>query len=813
MLFWVWLGVLIGVLIPLGISSALPLSLLWTGTLLMCVVLIGGQWIFRQNRWMFWAKWSPLGMGILSLSLSMLFVTSRIHERLVHHWPESLAGSAVTVEGWVDDLPRPADYGVRLSLRVTALDRTDLSSFPERLWLTSYLPSRTSSEDIWNPRAGECWRMTVRLKPPHGLMSPHTFDVETWLLSHGFDATGSRVSHSVVERLDQCSASWVDPWMQQLQRVRQRLKDHLQKVLGDGPYTGVMIALVIGDQPAIPDVQWQRFNATGIGHLISISGFHITFLASIAAWLVQRLVRWSPRCLDYEPDRVWGAVTGLLVAIAYVLLAGGGVPAQRTAWMIGVMAVGWSLGRWTHVGVLFVWATIGVLLIDPLAPLAAGFWLSFVGVGALMLSGLGRLPFIPVKRYDFLRHALHSQIVATLVLAPMTLYLFGQVSVVGPLANALAIPMISIVITPLALCGALIPGMSWALHGAYIVFAWLDQGLQWLVQISIFPTVWRGAEPSLWATVLATFGMLYLCGSQILPMRWVIGCFSLLPLWVLPNVQVRYGAARITVLDVGQGLSVLIETAGHRLLYDAGPRPFRAPASSNVDAGARVILPFLRGEGITSLDTLLISHHDIDHRGGADSLLAQMPIRQLLTSVDSASFPTRKPETDFIPCETGQKWTWDGVSFFILSPTSDRLAHEKRSNDLSCVLRVETAAASVLLPGDAESSVENELIQTQPQLLQSTVLIAGHHGSRTSTSLAWLESVRPSYTVFTSGYINHYHHPHPEVVERVSQSGSMAFRSDAHGALVFELPGQAGETIWRSWRNSAGRSWHYGRMQ
>jgi competence protein ComEC len=319
--------------------------------------------------------------------------------------------------------------------------------------------------------------------------------------------------------------------------------------------------------------------------------------------------------------------------------------------------------------------------------------------------------------------------------------------------------------------------------------------------------VLKGAQPTLWATMLATLGLMYGCALKAWPARIVMVLCSILPLGVHFYDPVLTGSARITILDVGQGLSVLIETAQHRLLYDAGPRPFKAAANSGADAGARVILPFLRGEGMESLDVLMISHHDLDHRGGADTLLSQWPIQTLLTSDEERSFPTKTASTRYQPCLEHQQWIWDEVQFTILSPSEMRFEQEKKSNDRSCVLRVATAEASVLLPGDAEYSVEQELVQRSPEWLPSTILIAGHHGSKSSTSEVWLKQVQPTYTVFTSGYLNHYHHPHPSIVARVQRSGSGMWQSDHHGALMFMLPAHGEVNMPMVWRDEMKRSW------
>jgi competence protein ComEC len=841
-----WLAVVLGACLPLIVPALWPVHYFYgmSGViaLLGLIVWLSSRYGFKEH--VFWKQWKP----ILASSLTCLFVlllsisvaVFRIQDRLSHRWPESEAGKAVVLEGWVDDLPRMAEYGVRFSLRVTQLESSNgqvfsLASRPERVWLTSYFSSLrpnpkeseehldNEQEDVkrWVPRAGECWRMSVKLKPPHGLMNPHTFDMETWLFSHGFDATGSRVGRSKVFPFASCSSAWTDPLMQSLQRHRQVLKDRILSIMGaEAPYVGVLVALVIGDQPAIPDIQWQRFNATGIGHLISISGFHITFLAGLIAWIVRFGVVRSPRCMNWMPDRLWKAISGVLIAVVYVLLAGGGVPAQRTAFMMIAMIVASSLGQTAQCGALFIWSTLAVLCVDGLAPLSAGFWLSCVGVGALMLSGAGQLSKDVMLSdrasqkkgwsgfVQGMKQAINSQVIATVVLAPMTLYLFGQVSVASFLANALAIPVVSFLVTPLALLGTLCSNMDWALHSAHYVFVCLDQYLNGLVNNPIFPAVLKGTQPTLWATTLATLGLMYGCALKAWPGRWMMIVLSLLPLWVRFHDPVSKGSARLTILDVGQGLSVLIETANHRLLYDAGPRPFKASAASQADAGARVILPFMHGEGLDSLDVLMISHHDLDHRGGADSLLAQLPIDTLLTSDEEQSFPTKKTTTIYQQCLADQQWMWDDVQFTVLSPSVERFDVEKKSNDRSCVLRVATAEASALLPGDAEHSVEDELIQTHPEWLSADLLVAGHHGSHSSTSLSWLEHVQPTYVVFTSGYLNHYHHPHPSVVERVRQAGSLAWRSDQHGALTFELPSQGKVMLPRVWREKIQRAWN-----
>jgi competence protein ComEC len=462
-------------------------------------------------------------------------------------------------------------------------------------------------------------------------------------------------------------------------------------------------------------------------------------------------------------------------AFAYVLLAGFEIPAQRTLYMLTVAAIGLWLGRPGSASVVWLWALAVVLAWDPWATLTPGFWLSFGAVGLLLYIGVGR-----IGGASKWREAIRAQSAITLGLIPLMLVLFQQISIVSPLANAVAIPVVTFIVVPLTLASI---GVPWdvLLIIAHQTFAWVALLLEWL---STMPAaVWQQHAPGIFAAVAGMLGVLWLLAPRGVPGR-SLGLIWLAPLFIIVPVLPAMGAFRVTVLDVGQGLAVLVQTHAHSLLYDTGPR-----FSETADAGNRIIAPLLRANGVARLDGMVVSHQDNDHSGGALSLLQTVPVEWVASSLktDHPIVRARAERGEAAwRCLAGQQWTWDGVEFAMLHPVDANYVNPKlKSNDLSCVLRVSNAAGSALLTGDIEARTESDLIRREPTRLRSDVLVVPHHGSRTSSTSAFIASVRPEVAAFTPGYRNRFNHPRPEIVERYVAAGVRNYRTDYDGALTF----------------------------
>jgi len=707
-------------------------------------------------------------------------------------------GRDVVVVGTVDSLPGENVRSTRFHFAVEEVIAPAAMRVPPRVALSWY-----ADDAPVEVRPGERWRLKVRLQRPHGNANPGGFDYELWLLEQGVRATGYVRGEGRNERLD---AFVVTPH-NVVERARAVLRERILAALAGREYAGVIVALVVGDQRSIGQSDWQVFNRTGIGHLISISGLHITMIAGLVAWSASWLwrhsffIRGAALPLRLPAQKV-AALAGSLAALLYVLLAGFGVPAQRTLYMLCVVAVALWTGRLAGVTHVLALAAGVVVLLDPWAVLWPGFWLSFGAVALILYATVGRTaihkqaPALdaseaetrrgrPLTRCQRLAQALHgaavTQYAVTLGLVPLTMLLFAQVSIVSPLANAVAIPVVSLLVTPLALAGGLLPEpfatpLLLGAHGIVMALAGL---LQWFSASRL--AVWTAPAPVWWAFALALVGTLWLLAPRGWPARW-LGVVTWLPLLGAQPDLPPAGTLRIVAFDVGQGMAVLVETAGHRLLYDTGPA-----YGPDADAGSRVIVPYLRMRGIDRLDGVIVSHGDADHAGGALSLLAGVKAGWLLSSLPPAH-PIALAAPLHRHCVAGQHWTWDGIRFDMLHPSSASHADSTlKSNARSCVLRVSSAGGAVLLAGDIEAAQEAELLARTGPDLHADVLLAPHHGSGTSSTPAFLAAVRPSLAIFQVGYRNRYRHPKAAVYERYGQLGIERLRTDVAGAVTVDV--------------------------
>ena len=561
-------------------------------------------------------------------------------------------------------------------------------------------------------------------------------------------------------------------------RLRQRLRDALQRQVADARSAGVLAALTVGDQAAIEREDWELFRNTGIAHLVSISGVHVTMFAWLAAALVGWAWRRSPALMAHLPAPTAGRWLGLAAATAYALLAGWGVPAQRTVLMLAVAVLLRSAGwRWPWALVLLV-AAVVVTAVDPWALLQPGFWLSFTAVALLMASepAAGAPAAAPGWRGLLAGH-LRAQAVATLGLAPLSLVFFQQLSLVGVLANLVAIPLVTLLITPLALLGMLVPGM-WA------VAAWLVQamvwGLGWLAQAPL--AVWTVPAAPLWLVAAAALGAVLAVLPAPRALRW-LALPLVLPLLWPPLARPAHGQFDVLAADVGQGTALLLRTRAHLLVYDAGPQ-----YSRESDAALRVLLPLLRARGERQIDLLMLSHRDSDHVGGAASLLAGQTVTALSSSLEAghALLTEAGRGLPHTPCRAGQHWAWDGVQFDVLHPTPDDVAAAAKPNALSCVLRVVDAQGrSLLLTGDIEAPQEAALLRRTGAALASTMLVVPHHGSRTSSTADFLDAVQPRVAVVQAGYRSRFGHPAADVLARYADRGITVVRTDVCGAWLW----------------------------
>jgi competence protein ComEC len=709
-------------------------------------------------------------MLALAFACGFVWAAWMAQARMDDALPAEWEGRDMVVEGVVASLPQAYDRSLRFEFDTEGV-LSEGARVPRRIVLSWWGAGGRDGAPALLPavHAGERWRFTVRLKRPHGLANPHGFDYEAWLLERGIRATGYVRPKGERQRLERQAPGWA----YRVEAIRERLRERIRGVLGEAPAAGVIAALVMGDQRSIAAEQWQVFTRTGVNHLMSISGLHVTMLSGLAFALVNGLWRRSTGLTLALPAVKAAAVAGLAAALAYALLAGFAVPAQRTVFMLAVVAVALWLNRAAAAGEVLALALLVVLVIDPWAVLAAGFWLSFGAVGIILLVSLNRL-----QPPHWLQAWARVQWAVTLALVPVLLALFQQVSLISPLANALAIPLVSLVIVPLALAGSLLhidvllQCSRWLMQGCVLALEWLS---------ALPDAAWEQHAPPSWTVIAALLGTVWLLLPRGFPARW-IGAVAFLPLFLIVPAPPPEGALRLTVLDVGQGLSVVAQTQHHALLFDTGPA--FGPAA---DSGSRVIVPFLRAAGIRRLDALVLSHDDIDHTGGARSVLQALPV-----SAMRSSLPDRHPLLLAGPpgrrCAAGQAWQWDGVVFEMLYPdAATQAAARLKDNERSCVLRIRAGSHSVLIPADIERRGEQMLLATATQALRSDVLVAPHQGSRTSSSRDFVDAVAPRLVIFPVGYRNPFRHPHPEVVARYAALGSTTVRTDQGGAITVEL--------------------------
>ena len=709
--------------------------------------------------------WIKPGCAIpLAFCSGFLWAAACAHVRMADWLAPELEGRDLDVVGVVSSLPSRMERGVRFELEVESAPNGE--RLPKKILLSWYRsPSFQEDQAALLEREvhpGERWLLTVRLRRPHGNVNPHGFDYEAWLLERGIGATGY-VRHKGVQKLIGTRNGILD-WVE---RAREAVRDRFESQLGATPAAGILIALAVGDQRAISSEEWRLFNRTGVTHLMSISGLHVTLVSGLAAWLLAFGWRRVPQAALRLPARKGAALAAIAAALGYTLLAGFAVPAQRTFYMVTVVAIALWSGRIASPARTLALALAVVVAADPWAPLSPGLWLSFGAVALIFyVSERSRDESRPMQ-WGRMQWAI------TIGLAPAALLLFGQVSVAGPLANAVAIPVVSIVVTPLALAGAVLPAPAILDLAAWLV-EWLLQFLEWCAALP--GALWEQHVPPLWSVVAALAGVAWLLAPRGVPWR-ASGLALMAPAFALAPAAPAAGTAWITALDVGQGLAVTVRTASRTLLYDAGPA-FGAGA----DSGGRIVVPALRAAGVARIDAVVLSHEDADHTGGALTVLETFEVDAL-----HSSLPAAHPLHSLAAarrCAAGQAWTWDGVRFEFLHPAA---GHSYRRNDSSCVLRIEAAGGAVLLTGDIERAAEGVLTSTQLQKLKADVLLVPHHGSRTSSSAPFIAAVAPRWAVVTAGYRNRFGHPSAEVLERYRMAGVRVVRTDLDGATSIHL--------------------------
>lgn len=598
---------------------------------------------------------------------------------------------------------------------------------------------------------GDEWQLTVQLKRPHGLANPGSFDTEKWLFQNRIRATGSVKSG---EKL----AS--HPEQTPFEFLRYQLREELNPILKPLPYGRVLLALTIGDQTGISDKHWDTLRATGTTHLISVSGLHIALVAGLVFVIVR--LSWRGRLL--APIQA-AAIGAILAAFIYSALAGFAIPTIRSLIMIIVFMLILLMKRFVSLWQAWSIALVTILLIDPLSTLSVGFWLSFGSVALILYTTEFR---VRPKGLWWKWGRLHLLLAIGLV--PLTALFFQQWSLVSPLANFIAIPWVSFIVTPLALLGCLPLIGEWLLAIAHFCFKALWPILEFLAKQPW--AEWNLTPANPWLFLLATLGILLLFAPRGLYGRWLGGIFFL-PLWFTAYPKPTSEELWFTLLDIGQGLAAVIQTQYHTLIYDTGP-------------DNTVLIPFLKTQGIEKIDTLIISHGDLDHIGGARALTQAIPVQTVLSGTPQA--------IDWIPstlCQTGKDWQWDNIKFTFLHPITEAAYSD---NNASCVLKIESGQHTLLLTGDIEKIVEEELVVEYGNTLKADVLVVPHHGSNSSSTEVFLQHVQPQIALVPAGYLNRYKHPSPKVLKRymarqiplhnTALQGAISMRFSENSSLV-----------------------------
>lgn len=684
-------------------------------------------------------------------------------------------------EGVVASLPERRGEALRFDLLIDTLVAGERQlPTPGRVRLSW----RTSAAAIG---LGERWRLQVRLRPPRGFANPGGFDYEAFLFRAGVAATGY-----VTESPDNARVS-MPAGLRRLAALRQRLNDRIEAASPQARATAVLAALAVGARGGFDASLWELFRRTGTTHLMSISGLHV----SMVSGLVYALVAWLWRRLGPLASRVSaqhaGAWSAVAAAVAYAALAGFSVPTQRSL-LMGAVALGAVLlRRAQRPAVVLALALLAVLLADPLAVLAVDFWLSFGAVAVILLAAVGRGPR---TWQDRLRAWARVQLVITFALAPATLVLFQQVSLVSPLANAWAIPWFGLVVVPGALLGTAVLAVAPAGGNlALAPSAWLAEvGLRGLDAMAALPFAELHAPTPGWLpAVAALLGTLVMTLPRGVPGR-SMGILLYLPLLWQQPAAVPPGQVRMTLLDVGQGLSAVLRTRRHALVYDLGPR-----LSAQFDATSAVLIPYLRHAGVRRLDAVVLSNGDADHAGVPVALARAFPVAAAYSGE-----PARIEGLETRHCHEGQAWEWDGVAFRFLNPSDPAL----RGNDASCVLRLSVGDASLLLTGDIGASVERRLVARFGDGLRAVVALVPHHGSKSSSDPAFVSAVQPQVALVSTGHRNRFGFPKPEVAARWRDAGSELLDTQDVGAVTLELGAAGLVGAPRLTRPDRQRYWH-----
>ncbi|MCB1893889.1 MAG: DNA internalization-related competence protein ComEC/Rec2 [Zoogloeaceae bacterium] len=714
-------------------------------------------------------------------ALAFAWAGMRAEWRIGDALAADLEGQDLQVSGAIVSLPLRSPGSLAFDFELD----DEVAGVPRLLRLRWYA-ERAQPRSLPRLVPGERWRLTVRLRRPHGRLNPHGGDSDARMLAEGVRAVGYVRAGADAELL-RGHGGGIRAWVS---ARRLTLRQRFESALAGRTWAGVAVAIALGDQSAIAPGQWQMLRDLGIVHLAVVSGLHVAMAAACGGLAVAGVWRRS-RLVLRLPAPTAGMLAGLATAWTYAALSGFGLPVQRSVLMLSIVVACWLLNRRMRPGRVLAAALLAVLAVDPWAVLAPGMWLSFIAVAILLVAGRRAAESGGWRRMPVA--LLQTQAAIGVAMIPVLLILFQQFSLVAPVANLLAVPMFSLIVLPLCLAYVVLPLDSLVLL-AHAVVEWTMKALAWL-SASGFASWQRAAPPTLMAVAAGLA-----CGWAILPRGTpgrIAALLALVPLLTFRPERPAHGEFTVVALDVGQGLAVHVATAGHDLMFDAGPR-WRGG-----DAGRSVILPYLRASGVERLDMLVVSHADSDHAGGARSIGDGL---QVARGATIAGVDIGGEGVEWTICRDGESWVWDGVRFDWLNPLSRLAAGAADRNDRSCVLRVSAAAGRALVVADIGQSAEAQLVAADAAALRADVVLVPHHGSATSSSAAFVEAVAPAAAIYSVGHRSRFGHPRPEVWARWDAVGARGLRTDSQGAIRARFGG-AGLVI-TSERQQRERYWH-----
>jgi len=693
-----------------------------------------------------------------------------------------LEGKDLYVAGVITSLPEQRGKRVRFQFDIETLQYQNKSHpAPGKIQLSWYRNAPLL-------KVGERWRLQVRLRRPHGFMNPGGFDYEGWLFREGISATGYVRDAVENQKLSNRSSRYF------IQSLRETLREKVQHAVTNPSVAGIIVALVIGDRSGLSREQWDLFARTGTNHLVAISGLHIGIVAGLMFFLFRWLWSRSVWLTHYLPAPQAAAVIALLAALFYAALAGFAVPTQRALIMLAVVMGGVLLRRQQRASHVLSLALLLVVLIDPQAVMSAGFWLSFAAVGTILYGLSGH-----VARDGLWQKWGQVQWLVAVGLAPLLLAWGMQASLFAPLVNMVAVPLFSLFVVPVALLGSLMLLLSDRVAELILwpLVELLELSIGWLEVVAAQSyAAWElGGIPG-WTWLPAAMGVLLLLAPAGLPGRW-LGAIFLLPMFLIRPPLPAAGELWFTLLDVGQGLSAVIQTRQHTLVFDAGAR-----FSDDFDAGSAVVAPFLREIGVSHIDRLVLSNADNDHAGGGPKLAEKIAVNEVLSGE-----PGEIDWTAARHCTNKEAWQWDGVTFRFLYPAEK---NQRQGNNASCVLLVESAAGRILLTADIEKEVESWLLNNMLEELTADIVQVPHHGSKTSSTAGFVTAVSPTYALVSAGYRNRYRFPRSEIVQRWKAADAELLNTVEQGAIRYRLHPAEGIVGPDSYRIDAKRYWNAG---